>query len=134
MKKIDATVRRETCYIALGVLLLSAVMEAVFLIIRAWDYTVLLGNLLGGAAAVGNFFLMGLAVVRAIDGDEAQKKSIMKFSQTYRFLLLLLIAVIGWLAPCFHLIAVLVPLLFPRIAIAVRPLFMKKDDEGDDKK
>ena len=128
MKKIDATVRRETGYIALGVLLFSVLMEAVFLIIRAWDYTVLLGNLLGSAAAIGNFFLMGLAVVRALDGDEAQKKSIMRFSQTSRFFMLILIAVIGWLVPCFHPVAVLVPLLFPRIAIAFRPLFMKKDD------
>ena len=41
MKKLDATVRQETKYIAVWVLLFSAVMEAVFLIIGKWDYTVL---------------------------------------------------------------------------------------------
>lgn len=47
--KIDATVRRETIYIAVWVGILSLLMEAVFLIIGKWDYTVLLGNLLSGA-------------------------------------------------------------------------------------
>lgn len=55
MKKVDKTVLRETGYIALFVILLSVLMQAVFLIIGKWDYTVLLGNLLS-AAAVGNFF------------------------------------------------------------------------------
>lgn len=47
--KIDAIVRRETIYIAVWVGILSLLMEAVFLIIGKWDYTVLLGNLLSGA-------------------------------------------------------------------------------------
>ena len=56
--KIDPTVRKETLYIGVAVLILSALMEAVFLIIGKWDYTVLLCNLLSGCAAVLNFFLM----------------------------------------------------------------------------
>ena len=56
MKKIDATVLKETKYILFWALILSALMQAVFLIIRQWDYTVLLGNLLSGGSAVLNFF------------------------------------------------------------------------------
>ncbi len=68
--KIDATVRRETIYIAVWVGILSLLMEAVFLIIGKWDYTVLLGNLLSGAVAVGNFFLMGYTVQKAVDHEQ----------------------------------------------------------------
>ena len=59
MSRIDPTVKKETGYIAGWVLLLSAVMELVFLLTGHMDYTVPLGNLLGGVAAILNFFLMG---------------------------------------------------------------------------
>ena len=32
---------------------------------------------------------------------------------------------VGALVPCFNLIAVLIPLFFPRLAIALRPVFKK---------
>ena len=136
MKKIDATVLKETRYILLWVLLLSALMEAVFLIVGSctsffsWDYTVLLGNLLGGAAGVLNFLLMGITVQRALTKDEKEAKTAMKLSILYRFLLLVAVALVGALVPCFNIFAVLIPLFFPRIAIAFRPLFDKKKDKN----
>ena len=58
VKKVDAVVMKETRYIAIAVLLCSMLMQAVFLIIGKWDYTVLLGNLLG-AALDGEFLPHG---------------------------------------------------------------------------
>ena len=60
--KIDKTVIKETKYIASFVIIFSVLMQAVFLIIGKWDYTVLIGNLWGIIIAVGNFFVMGLFV------------------------------------------------------------------------
>ncbi len=125
MPKLDPTVKQETQYIAGFVLLLSLLMQAVFLLIGKWDYTVLLGNVLSAAAAIANFLLLGLTVQRAVTKDEKDARSLMKLSQTYRLLGLLVIAVIGFAVPIFHPLAVVLPLLFPRIAIAVRPLFKK---------
>ena len=42
LKKVDPVVMKETRYIAITVLILSALMQAVFLIIGQWNYTVLL--------------------------------------------------------------------------------------------
>ena len=56
MKKVDSTIIKETIFVASVTLVLSALMQSVFLIIGKWDYDVLLGNLLGGVAAVLNFF------------------------------------------------------------------------------
>ena len=70
MSRIDPTVKKETGYIAGWVLLLSAVMELVFLLTGHMDYTVPLGNLLGGVAAILNFFLMGWTIQRAVGLDE----------------------------------------------------------------
>lgn len=119
--KIDATVKKETIYIGIFTFVLSVLMQAVFIFISKWDYTVLLGNLLGFLAAVGNFLLLGLTVQIAVEKDEAEAKKLIKTSQSARLFLLLIIALIGHIIPVFNTFAVVIPYLFPRIAIAVRP-------------
>ena len=122
MIKIDKTVKKETGYIALWTLVFSVLMQAVFLVVRHWDYTVLLGNLLSGVLGICNFLLMGLAVQRAVEQDEKDAKTTMRASQSLRTFLLFAVAAVGVLLPCFHTVAVLVPLFFPRLAIAIRPI------------
>ena len=126
MKNIDAVVWKETKYIALWVLIFSALLQAGFLLAGKWDGTVLLGNLWSGVAVILNFFFLGLTVQKALEKEANDAKSLMKLSQTYRFLFLAGVVIVGILLPCFHLWAVLPPLLFPRIAIALRPLCGKK--------
>ena len=126
MKKMDATVRKETGYIAIWVFLLSVLTQAVFLVIGKWDYTVLLGNLLSGVAVTFNFLLIGLTVQRALQKEEKDAKNFMKLSQTYRFLFLAIVLILGAVLPYFSIWTVMIPLLFPRIAIAFRQLFDKK--------
>ena len=126
MKKVDSTVLKETSYIAALTLVLSLLMQSVFLIAGMWDITVLLGNLRGIVAAVGNFFLMGITVQSALGREEKQIKNLMKLSQMGRMLLLFGVALIGYLVPLFNIIAVVVPFLFPRIAVTVRQLSIAK--------
>ena len=126
MKKIDDAVIKETKYIAAWVLILSALLQAVFLVIGQWNYTVLLGNILSAAVAVLNFFLMGLTVQSAVLKEEKEAKTAMKVSQTYRNLLILVACIVGIVLPCFSTWTVIIPLIFPRIAIAIRPLLDKK--------
>ena len=124
--KVDRTVKKETGYIALFVLILSVFMEGVFLIAGYFDYTVILGNLLGGSAAILNFFLMGLAVQKAVTKEDTKDaKSVLRVSLLYRNMMLIAIAALGALLPPFNVFAVIIPLFFPRIAIAFRPLFNK---------
>jgi len=128
MKKIDPTVIRETRYIFAFSLILSVFMEAVFLIIGKWELSVLFGNILGAATAVGNFLLLGITVQSAVLKEEKEARNLIKLSQTLRFFLLIVIAIIGYLVPIFNPIAVIIPLLFPRIAIAFRPFVFKDKD------
>ena len=121
---MDPAVRKETGYIALWVVLLSLVMEAVFLLIGQWNPSVLLGNLGGAAAAVGNYFLLALTVSRAVSSgkpEEAARR--VKATATLRLL--------GCAGVCALMIGVfktnvyatLIPMLFPRIGIAFWPRF-----------
>ncbi len=126
MKKIDPTILKETKYIAAFVCVLSLLTEAIFLILGKWEYTVLLGNLLGALGGILNFFLMGLTVQSALTKDEKDARATVRASQLYRNLMLAAVALVGILLPCFHGVAAVIPLFFPRIAIAFRPLFLKK--------
>ena len=123
--KVDKTVIKETKYIASFVLILSVLMQAVFLMISKWDYTVLIGNLWGIIIAVGNFFVMGLFVQKAVTQDEKDARQTVKASQSLRFAGIFVLAVIGILVPFLNSIAVVIPLVFPRIAIMLRPLMNK---------
>jgi hypothetical protein len=125
LKKVDPVVMKETRYIAITVLILSALMQAVFLIIGQWNYTVLLGNLYGAVIAVGNFFLMGLTVQKCLTMEPDDAKKRMKLSQQGRLLMLLVFCMIGAALPWLNTIAPLVPQFFPRIGVTVRGLTMK---------
>ena len=123
--KIDKVVLKETKYIATFVAIFSVLMQAVFLIIGKWDYTVLLGNLWGAAVAVGNFFVMGLYVQKAVSQEEKEAKQTIKASQSMRFAAMVLLTGIGVVIPFFNWIAVVVPLVFPSVAIYLRPIIDK---------
>ena len=127
MEKIDETVRRETLYIAAWVLIFSLLMQAVFLCIGYWDYTVLLGNLWTGLFAVLDFLLLGITVQKAVQKKEEDARTMIKASQSLRMVMKVAIAAIGAALPFMNIWSVLIPLFFPRIALMLRPLFNRKN-------
>ena len=131
MKKIAPAIIKETLYVLISVVILSVLMQSVFLIIRRWDYTVLLGNLLTGFTVTLNFFLMGLGVQKSLEKDEKEAKKVIRLSQIYRYLILIVVLVIGVVFSCFNTWAVFIPVIFPRIAIAVWPLINKKKNKAN---
>ena len=118
--KVDKTVKKETLYIACFSVVLSMLMQSVFLIIGQWHYSVLLGNLWGYAAAVSNFLLLGLTVQKAVTKEPEEAKKLIKLSHTLRNMLILIVAVIGIVVPFINTWASIIPLLFPRISILFR--------------
>ena len=128
---MDPAVKKETGYIAVWVVLLSLVMEAVFLLTGKWDLSVLFGNIGGAAIAIGNFWLMALIVTSAVNraverGKPEEAATRVKATATFRLagcalLCVLLIAVFKT-----NLYATVIPLLFPRIGIAFRPMIDRK--------
>jgi hypothetical protein len=132
--RIDPAVKKETLYILGTSIILSVVMELVFWLVGHMDYTVPLGNLLGVGISVLNFFLMGLTIQKSIGLDEKAASDKLKLSQMLRMLMVVALAAVGVGLPCFHALAVVIPLFFPRIAIAFRPLLDKnlKQQSADD--
>ena len=130
MTKLSPAIRTETKKVAVCTVVGVALMCLVFFVLhRTWpekvpfDYTVILGGLGGGAVAVLNFFLMGITVQKVVDtADEDLAKSRMKASYTNRMLLQMAWVVAAIIAPCFHFVAGILPLLFPSIGIKVTGL------------
>ena len=75
---------------------------------------------------MGNFFLMGITVQKAVAKEKKPASDLMRLSQTMRLLMQLVVAVLGFALPCFNGYAVILSLFFPRIAIMVRPFLDKK--------
>lgn len=91
------------------------------------DYTVFLGGIGGGAVAVLNFFLMGLAVQKAASAsDEGTARMKLKASYSQRFLMQILWVILAIVAPCFHFVAGIAPLLFPGTGIKLMGIFHNK--------
>ncbi|MBR5506072.1 MAG: hypothetical protein IKV73_07200 [Clostridia bacterium] len=128
MIKADKTVVKETLWVSAWMLIFSVIMQAVFAFCGIWNYTVLLGNLLGAIVMILNFFFMGITVQQALVKDESDAKKLMKLSQSLRTLFIFVCVVAGVMLPCFSTIATIIPLFFPRIAIALRPLWKDKQD------
>ena len=131
VSKIDSTVKKVTAYVALMTLIFSVLMQAVYLVIGQWDITVLYGNLLGYVTAVGNFLLMGLTVQSAVNKDEKESKKLIRISQALRYLLQIAVVAAGYLI-CGELrfiLAVVIPYLFPSVAVRLMPLIIKSNEE-----
>ena len=115
--KVQPAVKKETknvaIYTVVGVVVMWVWPEKI-----PFDYRVILGGIGGGAVAVLNFFLMGMAVQKAVsETDEAGAKRRMQASYSQRNLMQMLWAVLAIVLPCFQFAAGILPLLIPGTAI-----------------
>ncbi|MBQ9510936.1 MAG: hypothetical protein IJR55_04525 [Clostridia bacterium] len=119
--KIDQTVKRETFHIICGALIMSILEQSVFLIIKKWDFTVLLGNLLMAVIFVLDFFFLGItlqSVVKKQDSGEIKKS--MMLSRLLRYGMIAAAFACGLIFPkLFNVWAMIPPLFFNRISLAV---------------
>ena len=127
VKAVNPVIKKETTYISIWTMALSLIMQGVIFFMGKWNSGVLLGNLLGGAAAVLNFCLMCKGILAAVEKDEQDAKTMIRMSRTLRMFMLLAVAAIGAVFSFFNTWTVLISLFFPRIAIFFWPLFNKSE-------
>lgn len=139
----------EAVSVILGELIVSAVISAVFLVLKKFDISVLLGSLLGSFVTVLNFFILIITTNRAIDKALAERgegemtdeeaaefsakqsgslQAAIKISYIARSFLLLAALVVAFLLDgVFNVIATVIPLLMYRPLITIPHLFKKKE-------
>lgn len=121
---------KETAIVATGVGIGTALMLVIFALAGYFNITVVLGGLMGGFLAVANFFVMSYFAIKAADKaqnqDVAGGQKLVQLSYMGRMggllVALVLCAKSGW----FHVLALSVPLIFPRLALTAAEFIQKK--------
>jgi hypothetical protein len=142
---------RELLAIVIGELITSLIVSGVFLIIKKFDYTVVLGLVLGSAVTFINFLVLSIMTNKVIDrflterGNEemdeeeaaalamkfqGQVQNQMKLSFIIRIMVMIATFVLAFLlTDVFNVIATMIPLLMTRPIITVSEFFKKKRGE-----
>ncbi len=121
---------QQTLFVAAGQALCTAAMILVFALLGKYSTSVLLGGIAGALIATANFFFMSLFATLAADKAEAQDvaggQKLIQLSYMGRMLGLFLVLVLCAKSSIFHLVALVIPLVFTRPILTVTELFKKK--------
>ena len=114
--KLQPESKKELTRIACGTAICTAVMWVIFAALHlvGWvkfDYTVVLGSLIGAAVAIGNFAGICIVCQKVIDEqDEKRRKATLQASYNVRMLLQAVWIIVSIGAPCFQPFAGVLPL------------------------
>ena len=106
--KLQPESKKELTRIACGTAICTAVMWVIFAALHlvGWvkfDYTVVLGSLIGAAVAIGNFAGICIVCQKVIDEqDEKRRKATLQASYNVRMLLQAVWIIVSIGAPCFQ--------------------------------
>ena len=150
MKTNNKSYLKSTLYLAIGELIVSALIVAVYFLFQKFNINVITGALLGSAVTVTNFLILSVQVNRALDefialrGDaqmseeeatEFSKKNSVKVqnavakSYLLRTGLMIGSLVLGFITGWFDVIATLIPLILYKPLIYVVEYISKKRGE-----
>lgn len=118
--KIAPAVKKETGHIALGTAIGVVLILIVFFVFKQFNSGVLVSAIIGGVVAVLNFFILGLTVQKIANGESEERgRKWMQFSYNMRMLVMVIWLIVALAVPFFNWVAALLPLLMPRLTIAV---------------
>lgn len=122
----------QTGIIAIGQAVGVAVMLGVFALLNRFDYTVVLGGLMGALVATLNFFFMAVSLTmaadRAADRDVKGGKGMVKSSYAIRTIVMFVVLFACAKSGHFQVITLVVPLLLVQPTLMVAEFFRKKGD------
>lgn len=126
--KLQESVKKESINVLLFSSIACVLMFLVFFILHqkmpdkvGFNYSVILGGLIGTAVACLNFFWMGLTVQRVVNTENQDiAYQTMRLSYRNRTLMQVLWLALCMLLPQIHVIAGILPLLFPGIFLKAR--------------
>ena len=126
-------VLKQTAVLAMGQAVCVAVMLGVFALLGYFDYTVALGGLMGAVVAVGNFLFMAIGLSLAADKAKDQNvkagKSLVTGSYAVRLLVMFVVLFACAKSGHFHVVALVLPLVFVRPILTIAEFFQKKGSD-----
>ncbi len=111
-------------------ILLTVIENIGFRLFGRWDYTVLLGSLLGLMLTEMFFYSICVSVPKALNyGDAELAQKSIKLSGTVRSVIMAVGLLLAIKLPFFNMFATMIPLLFTRISIALLNAKGEEDEE-----
>ena len=124
---------RETARGAIGVAVCVAAMIGIFALLGQFCREVVLGGIVGGLVAVGNFFFMAVGVTLAADKAENQDvkagKALVSSSYTIRLIVMAVVLFAAAKSGYCNVFALVIPLVFVRPVLTVGEFFRKSGDK-----
>ena len=124
---------QETLRVALGVAVCVAAMIGIFALLGQFSREVVLGGIVGGLVAVGNFFFMAVGVTLAADKAENQDvkagKALVSSSYTIRLIVMAVVLFAAAKSGYCNVFALVIPLVFVRPVLTVGEFFRKSGDK-----
>ena len=121
---------KETATVAIGVGICTAVMIGIFALLGYFDWKVLVGGIIGGVLAVGNFFFMAVGTSLAADKAEKQDvkggQTLIRSSYTLRLIVLFVMLFACAKGGIANPLALVLPLIFVRPVLTLAEFFKKK--------
>ena len=125
--KQENTTLQQTGIIIIGEAIVVGILCLVFALLDRFDYTVILGGLLGAMINIIYFFFLCLGVNLAIDKkDPGQQQFVLKLSYVLRLAFMGLGLAAGLKFSCFNSICVIIPLLVTRPILSLTSLISKE--------
>lgn len=125
--KLEPDVRKQLLQVILGTLILSLVMELVFVVIGKWSPMVLFGNLCGAGAAILDFWLLCLTCQRAVMMKKEDAMKSVRSSKSLRMLLMLAVCILPIALFHVNVYATVIPLLFPQLILKAMNIRAKNE-------
>ena len=122
-------VLKETLRVAIGEAVCVAAMIGVFALLGYFSREVVLGGIIGGLVAVGNFFFMAVGVTLAADRAESQDvrggKAMVSSSYTIRLIVMAVVLFAAAKSGYCNVFALVIPLVFVRPVLTIGEFFRK---------
>jgi len=126
-------VLKETLRVAIGEAVCVAAMIGVFALLGYFSREVVLGGIIGGLVAVGNFFFMAVGVTLAADRAESQDvrggKAMVSSSYTIRLIVMAVVLFAAAKSGYCNVFALVIPLVFVRPVLTIGEFFRKSGDQ-----
>ena len=130
--KFDPEVKKDIGFMALGCGVCSIVVALVFAVIGKFTLPVLWGTLVGYVLSFGNFVLMSVGVLKALEtGDEVTAKLKMRRSYVFRTVVMLAVIGVSIAVEFVNWVPVVASVFYPRIIITARGLWRKYKTRND---
>ena len=123
--KLNETVKKETAFVLGFTVVLCAILQSLYLILGYFSLRALIATGVSWVISVLNFVICAVTVQRAVEDSEEMAKKRLKASQSLRsfgMLAVLIVSILLLGQEISVILALLIPLLFPRIAATVRLL------------